>query len=197
MVSGVAFGHVEEARPGTASDQRACDARAAAAWGGRPDDALEHGGRVRASQTPDGPVTARFADVPDGVEVEAWGPGAEWLIEHAPAWCGALDDDSEFDPPPGPVRRALASQAGLRIPRTELVTERLIPVVFEQKVTGWEARRAYVRLVRALGEPAPGPLGLTLPPDPAASPGLRTTTCTVRRRAPPCRGRPLDLRPHR
>lgn len=134
---------------------------------GDPTMRSERGVAVRASQTPDGPVTARFADVPDGVEVEAWGPGAEWLIEHAPAWCGALDDDSDFDPPSGPVRELWRRRRGLRIPRTELVTERLIPVVFEQKVTGWEARRAYVRLVRALGEPAPGPLGLTLPPDPA------------------------------
>jgi len=39
-------------------------------------------------------------------------------------------------------------------------------VICEQKVTGAEARRAYRRLTHALGEPAPGPLGLTLPPDP-------------------------------
>jgi 3-methyladenine DNA glycosylase/8-oxoguanine DNA glycosylase len=42
----------------------------------------------------------------------------------------------------------------------------LIPVILEQKVTGAEARRAYRRLVQALAEPAPGPLGLTLPPAP-------------------------------
>jgi 3-methyladenine DNA glycosylase/8-oxoguanine DNA glycosylase len=127
----------------------------------------ERGVVIRASRTPDGPVTARFAEGPSGVEVDAWGPGAEWLLERAPAWCGGLDDDAEFDPPPGPVRELWRRKRGLRIPRTELVTERLIPVVFEQKVTGWEARRAYVRLVRALAEPAPGPFGLTLPPDPA------------------------------
>jgi 3-methyladenine DNA glycosylase/8-oxoguanine DNA glycosylase len=127
----------------------------------------ERGTVVRASRTPDGPVTARFAETADGVDVEAWGPGAEWLLEHAPAWCGALDDDSAFDPRAGPIRELWRRSRGLRIPRTELVTERLVPVVFEQKVTGWEARRAYVRLVRALGEPAPGAFGLILPPDPA------------------------------
>jgi 3-methyladenine DNA glycosylase/8-oxoguanine DNA glycosylase len=127
----------------------------------------ERGVVIRASRTPDGPVTARFADAPDGVEVEAWGPGAEWLLERAPSWCGALDDDSDFDPPRGPIRELWRRKRGLRIPRTELVVERLIPVVFEQKVTGWEARRSYVRLVRALAEPAPGPFGITLPPDPA------------------------------
>jgi 3-methyladenine DNA glycosylase/8-oxoguanine DNA glycosylase len=39
--------------------------------------------------------------------------------------------------------------------------------VLEQKVTGAEARRAYRRMVTSLGEPAPGDLGLLLPPDPA------------------------------
>ena len=127
----------------------------------------ERGVVVRASRTPGGPVAARFEESRSGVEVEAWGPGADWLLEWAPAWCGALDDDSGFDPPSGPVRELWRRKRGLRIPRTGLVTERVVPVVFEQKVTGWEARRAYVRLVRALAEPAPGPLGLTLPPDPA------------------------------
>ncbi len=127
----------------------------------------ERGLVVRASRTPEGSVTVRFAEVETGVEVEAWGPGAGWLLERAPAWCGALDHDSGFDPPSGPVRELWRKKRGLRIPRTELVTERLIPVVFEQKVTGLESRRAYVRLVRELAEPAPGPFELTLSPDPA------------------------------
>jgi hypothetical protein len=48
---------------------------------------------VRASRTPVGPVTARFADVPNGVEVEAWGPGAEWLLERAPGSGSTLRGD--------------------------------------------------------------------------------------------------------
>jgi 3-methyladenine DNA glycosylase/8-oxoguanine DNA glycosylase len=122
---------------------------------------------VRASRTPDGPVSVRFLAAADHVEVEAWGPGAAWLLERAPDWCGALDDLAGFDPSPGPVREAWRRNSGLRIPRTGLVTERLIPVVLEQKVTGAEARRAYRRLTLALGEPAPGPLELVLPPDPS------------------------------
>jgi 3-methyladenine DNA glycosylase/8-oxoguanine DNA glycosylase len=121
---------------------------------------------ARASRTPEGTVAARFTTVDGGVEVEAWGPGADWLLEHAPAWCGALDDADGFDPPLGPVRRLHRAHPGLRIPRTGLVAERLIPVVLEQKVTSIEARRTYQRLVRGLAERAPGPLGLTLPPDP-------------------------------
>jgi 3-methyladenine DNA glycosylase/8-oxoguanine DNA glycosylase len=120
----------------------------------------------RASRTPDGPVTARFEHADGGIEVETWGTGSDWLLECAPEWCGALDDDSGFAPSPGVVRDLWRRLPGLRVPRTGLVTERLIPVVLEQKVTGLEARRAYRRLANALAEPAPGPAGLTLPPEP-------------------------------
>src|SRR5512134_112213 len=121
---------------------------------------------VRASRTPEGPLAVRFARTHDGIEVEAHGPGATWVLEQADAWCGALDDDSGFDPDPGLVRDLWRTHRGIRIPRTGLITERLIPVILEQKVTGMEARRAYRRLVLQLGEPAPGPFGLTLPPEP-------------------------------
>jgi 3-methyladenine DNA glycosylase/8-oxoguanine DNA glycosylase len=134
---------------------------------GDPTMRMAGGSIERASRTPDGPVAVRFTPVGGAIEVEAWGAGAGWLLDRAEAWCGALDDDAGFDPPAGPVRELWRRHRGLRIPRTELVTERLIPVILEQKVTGSEARRAYRRLVRALGEPAPGPLGLTLPPAPA------------------------------
>jgi 3-methyladenine DNA glycosylase/8-oxoguanine DNA glycosylase len=112
-------------------------------------------------------VTLRLTEAAGGIEAQAWGPGAGWLLERAPAWCGALDDPGRFDPPAGLVRDLHRRIAGLRIPTTGLVAERLIPVVLEQKVTGPEARRAYRRLAIGLGEPAPGPGGLTLPPDPA------------------------------
>lgn len=126
----------------------------------------------RASRTPCGPVTVRLTAAEGGIEVETWGPGSEWLCQHAPGWCGALDDDSGFDPAPGPVRDLWLRHRGVRIPRTELVTEALIPVIIEQKVTAAEARRAHRRLARALAEPAPGPAGLSLPPDPARVAGL-------------------------
>lgn len=98
--------------------------------------------------------------------MEAWGEGAGWIVERAPAWVGALDDDSGFDPAPGLVRDLWRRHRGVKIPRTGLVTERIVPVILEQKVTGPEARRAYRRLATALAEPAPGPFGLSLPPHP-------------------------------
>jgi 3-methyladenine DNA glycosylase/8-oxoguanine DNA glycosylase len=135
---------------------------------GRGDPTMRtSGGAVeRASRTPEGPVSVRFAEVEGGVAVEAWGSGGGWFLERAEAWVGAEDDDTGFDPAPGLVRDLWRRNRGLRIPRTGLITERLIPVILEQKVTGNEARRAYRRLTDALAEPAPGPLDLVLPPDP-------------------------------
>lgn len=128
---------------------------------------LWDGDVARASRTPDGPVTVRFRSSDGGVDVEAWGPGARWALDRGPAWCGALDDVDGFDPPPGVVRDVWRRGRGFRITRTGLTSERLIPIVLEQKVTGGEARRAYRRLTHLIGEPAPGPLGLLMPPDPA------------------------------
>jgi 3-methyladenine DNA glycosylase/8-oxoguanine DNA glycosylase len=133
---------------------------------GDPTMRTDRGLVERSSRTPMGPAAVRFTQAAEGIEVEAWGPGAAWMLEHAPDWCGAADDDTDFDPAPGLVRDLWRQNRGLRIPRTGLIAERLIPVILEQKVTGNEARRAYRRLSVALAEPAPGPLGLTLPPDP-------------------------------
>lgn len=133
---------------------------------GDPTMRLTEGLALRASRTPEGPVTIRLAEVAGGIEAEAWGPGARWVLERASAWSGALDDPSGFEPPAGIVRDLHRRFPGLRIPSTGLVTERLVPVVLEQKVTGPEARRAYRQLVSGLAEPAPGPGRLLLPPDP-------------------------------
>jgi 3-methyladenine DNA glycosylase/8-oxoguanine DNA glycosylase len=124
----------------------------------------------RASRTPDGPATVHVTARAGEVRVRAWGPGAAWAVEAAPALVGADDDASGFEPS-HPVLAGLARRMpGLRIPRSGAVTEALVPTVLEQKVTGIEAKRSYRALVRALGEPAPGPAGRTglmVPPAPA------------------------------
>jgi len=133
---------------------------------GDPTTRIAAGEVWRASRTPEGAVTARLARADDGVRVEAWGPGAGWVLDRAADWLGLADGAEAFDPPRGIVREAWRRLRGLRIPRTGLVVEHAVPSVLEQKVTGIEARRAYRRLVRSLAETAPGPGGLLLPPDP-------------------------------
>jgi 3-methyladenine DNA glycosylase/8-oxoguanine DNA glycosylase len=122
----------------------------------------------RATRTPDGLATLRARLIGDGVvEVEAWGPGADWLLRRAAAWCGALDRPAAFQPEQ-PLLRSLARRhPGLRIGRTEAVFETGLCVTLEQRVATREAWRSWRLLVRALGEPAPGPApDLWAPPAP-------------------------------
>ena len=98
-------------------------------------------------------------------DAKAWGPGAEWALEHAPALLGADDDPTAFHTDHPLIARLHRRFTGLRISRCNAVYETLIPTVLEQKVTGFESRRAYRQLVQKLGEPAPGPGGLLLPPE--------------------------------
>ena len=119
---------------------------------------------LRAGRTPDGPATIRVDHHGDRLTAEAWGPGAEWALEHAPGLLGFLDDPDAFDPPPGLVRRLHRAAPDLRLPRTGRVLEALIPAVLGQRVTVFEAQRSYVQLVERWGEPAPGPGALRLVP---------------------------------
>lgn len=121
-----------------------------------------------ALRTPDGPATVRFARVPSGVRVDAWGAGAAFALDEAPGVLGC-DDDSRAYRPVHPLLRELHRRfAGIRFPKSRRILDHLIPSVLEQKVTGREALRSYRALVLLLGEPAPGPFGLIAPPDPAA-----------------------------
>jgi 3-methyladenine DNA glycosylase/8-oxoguanine DNA glycosylase len=136
-----------------------------AAIGEGPSLRISPGEAWRATLTPAGPATlhlVRSAD--EAVDVEAWGPGASWAAGHAGALCGQDDDDAGFVPRHPFLAQVHKRNPGVRIPKTSAVFEALVPAVLGQKVTGIESRRSYERLVDALGEPAPGPVRLTVPP---------------------------------
>jgi 3-methyladenine DNA glycosylase/8-oxoguanine DNA glycosylase len=176
-------------RPIVVGDVRTVAERVESTWRpGRPVDVLAtlgplcHGGGDPAHQvgadgtfwwaatTPDGPGTLALRAGRDGVRATAWGRGAEWLVDGVPTLLGAGDDWSRFDCAMHPVLdRTLRSYPGMRLARTRLVFDALLPAVVEQRVTGHEARRAWRGLLRRHGTPAPGPLaGLRVPPSPAA-----------------------------
>ncbi|MEU6217441.1 DNA-3-methyladenine glycosylase 2 family protein [Streptomyces sp. NPDC047022] len=111
----------------------------------------------RASHTPTGPGTLRVTLRGPVAEAEAWGPGAEWLLDQLPDMLGASDDPDAFEPRHRLLALARHRRPGLRLTRTGLVLESLIPSVLEQKVTTDEAYRAWRLLVRRFGVPAPGP----------------------------------------
>ncbi|MET9759666.1 DNA-3-methyladenine glycosylase 2 family protein [Streptomyces sp. NPDC006372] len=119
--------------------------------------AMPDGSVWRACRTPAGPGTLRVRAYGGGVRGQAWGPGAEWLLEQLPELLGAADDPSVFVPRHRLVAVARHRRPGLRLTRTGLVLESLIPSILEQKVTTDEAYRAWRLLVRKFGEPAPGP----------------------------------------
>lgn len=129
---------------------------------------------VRASLTPDGPATLEIRRThAREFRAEAWGPGAAWALEHAPGLVGAEDDVEGFPAAVHPfVARAHHQQPGLRIVRTGTVWDLLVPTILAQRVTSGEAARAWTRLVRHHGEPAPGPFALRLAPSPAACAAL-------------------------
>jgi 3-methyladenine DNA glycosylase/8-oxoguanine DNA glycosylase len=122
----------------------------------------------RATRTPGGLATQRLREVRTGaIEVEAWGPGAVWLVERAPALCGALDRPEDFRPEQPLLRHLTRAHPGLRIGRTDAIFETALFVTLEQKIATREAWRNWRLMVRALGEPAPGPRqDLWAPPTP-------------------------------
>jgi 3-methyladenine DNA glycosylase/8-oxoguanine DNA glycosylase len=120
----------------------------------------------RATRTPEGPATLRLEAVAGGVDVAAWGPGSRWALAAAPGLVGADDDPAALRPAHPLLRELQVRLAGIRLGRTGAVLEALVPAILEQKVTGDQARRGYRGLVRAYGEPAPGPRPLLVPPPP-------------------------------
>ncbi|MFN2609151.1 MAG: DNA-3-methyladenine glycosylase [Acidimicrobiales bacterium] len=127
------------------------------------------GGVWRATRTPEGPATLHLTTAGSTVTGRAWGPGAGWALAGLADLVGAADHLEGFSPAHPVVAELHRRLPGLRIPRSRAVVEALVPSILEQKVVGREARRSYAALVRALGEPAPGPAGaagLRVPPAP-------------------------------
>ncbi|MFG1604139.1 DNA-3-methyladenine glycosylase family protein [Actinoplanes sp. NPDC049265] len=124
-----------------------------------------------AARTPQGSATLHLARTGTEIVATGHGPGAAWLIDHADAIAGLRDEVEDW--PAMAARHPLIARlaktfAGVRMPASNLLFHRVLRAVLEQKVTGKEAHRAYRATIRHFGEPAPGPGGLTLPPDPAA-----------------------------
>jgi 3-methyladenine DNA glycosylase/8-oxoguanine DNA glycosylase len=136
---------------------------------GDPAHRVEAGRFWWACRTPDGDGTlALQVTAGHRVAAQAWGSGAEWLLERVPTLLGADDDWSGLDVSAVPVLdRVRRARPGLRLPQTGRVLDVLVPAVLEQKVTGQEAWRSWRQLLWRFGTPAPGPLQrLRVPPAP-------------------------------
>jgi 3-methyladenine DNA glycosylase/8-oxoguanine DNA glycosylase len=166
---------------------------------GDPTFKVDEAGAVwRTSLTPDGPATIRVTapvrataippDLPSPpglpgragqpsqasaagtvVRAQAWGPGADWLLDALPAALGLHDDPSGFDPAGHPVlRQAARRHPGLRLGRSGRLMEALVPAILEQKVLTLEAHRAWKILLFKFGTqpPGPAPRGMRVFPEP-------------------------------
>jgi 3-methyladenine DNA glycosylase/8-oxoguanine DNA glycosylase len=131
-----------------------------------PAHAIAAGRFWLACTTPCGVGTMALSCVGSTVTAQAWGAGAQWLLDRVPVLLGESDDWSGLDVDSVPaLAEVLRSNPGMRLPNTGLVLDALVPAVLEQKVTGQEARRSWRHLLFRFGTPAPGPMeGLIVPP---------------------------------
>ncbi len=123
----------------------------------------------RASNTPAGAATVALRRASDGaVDAQAWGPGAQWVLDGVPALLGADDDPASFVSHHERIAAARRRRPHLRLAATGAVWDVLLGAVLEQKVTNIEALRSWRELAWRFGECAPGPTpeGLRLPPNP-------------------------------
>lgn len=139
----------------------------------------------RALRTHDGPATLHLRVEGSELVATAVGPGAAAAVDMAPLLAGLTDDPRALHPVHRSVDEARRRVPGLRLTSGTGVSDALLWVILAQKVVGLDARRAYRDLVARLGEPAPGAVGLVLPPDPdrlAATPSWIFHACNVERR---------------
>ncbi len=123
---------------------------------------------AKAVLTPDGPGAMRLSwDRRGATSAEAWGSGADWLVDRAPHWLGLRDDVDGFDPTLHPVVARWAHRhPGIRLPAAGVIWQELLLVLLGQRVTTEEAVKSWARIVWAWGEVAPGPCDVRLPPTP-------------------------------
>lgn len=126
------------------------------------------GAHWHASRMPSGPVTYRLVQADrHAVAAQAWGPGAAEFLDRLPVMLCLDEDLSDFAPDHPKIVEAHRRNPGLRMLRTGLVFEAVVPAILEQKVHTKTAHDSWRKLVWRYGTPAPGPApdGLRLPPD--------------------------------
>jgi len=110
-------------------------------------------------ETPGGIGTLHLEREGQAIRAQAWGPGADWLLDQVPRLLG-VEDHPETLISHHDVVRDLARRSPVRFSRTDRVFEALLPTILGQRVQTKIANRSLGAIVRAYGEPAPGPVDL-------------------------------------
>lgn len=122
----------------------------------------------RATLTPHGPGTVHVWWNSEQYWSQAWGPGAEWLLAQVPAMLGEHDPGHHFVDAHPVIMAAQRNHPPVVFGASGTAYHDLLPIIIGQRITGGEALAQWSRLVRMLGERAPGPHpALRLPPQPA------------------------------
>lgn len=129
-------------------------------WGGFTWIRVDPDGCWYAERTKEGAASVRLTSDGAGVLAEAWGPGAEALLERVPILCG-LDGPSLGERLAGwehPFVQQVARQwGGARVGRSGRVYEHLVSTALAQKVTGANSKRSLRNIAWRWGDAAPGP----------------------------------------
>lgn len=139
----------------------------------------------RPARTPIGPATVHLRRRAEGIHASAWGAGAAWMLDRVPSLVGSADRPEDLVTDHPLVSQLARRHRGVRFGATGMVWDALVIAIVAQKVTGKEAGRALKGLVRKFSDPAPGPKGLRLPPDPelmAAAPYWEYHTLGIEKR---------------
>jgi 3-methyladenine DNA glycosylase/8-oxoguanine DNA glycosylase len=138
-------------------------------WGASTWLKVDDTGAWYARRTVDGPGTVRLRQRGDRLLAQAWGPGAERVLDSVPALLGLGSGGLQVEGHHPQVRELAKRFSGLRVGRTDHVYPRLVAVALAQKVTGKNGKAGLGRIARRWGEPAPGPReDLFLLPEPGA-----------------------------
>lgn len=131
-----------------------------------PTTRLADGEFWRATHTPLGAGTLHINFRDGETRAQAWGPGADWLLQRVAAMTGANDPGHTFVDAHPTVMAAQRNHRELRFGASSTLYHELLPTVLGQRVTGGEGVHQWQALVERLGAAAPGPTSLRLPPAP-------------------------------
>ena len=118
----------------------------------------------RAWRTPTGPATLHVRDTGTILKAQAWGPGAQWAIDHADRLLGLKDDPGVFRPEHPKLARLVQVHHGLLLSDCADLVGSLLRVSVQQLWTWQEAASSWRKIHDHLGEPAPGPAPLRMLP---------------------------------